>query len=77
MQALTFSRRGRLPLIRQAEAAECGLACMAMVASYYEDRSQHSQAAPPRFLKRCDSPRDRTDREPNALVLPALTVRAC
>lgn len=26
---------GRLPEIRQAAASECGLACLAMVASYY------------------------------------------
>jgi len=25
----------RTPVIRQAEAAECGLACLAMVASYH------------------------------------------
>jgi ATP-binding cassette subfamily B protein RaxB len=30
--------RGRLPVIRQTEAAECGLACLAMVASYYGHR---------------------------------------
>lgn len=29
-----FSRR-RLPVIRQTELAECGLACLAMVANYY------------------------------------------
>jgi len=27
--------RGRLPEVRQAEAAECGLACLAMIGSYY------------------------------------------
>src|SRR5436309_13772460 len=32
---LNFSGRGFLPLIRQTEAAECGLACLAMVASYH------------------------------------------
>ena len=32
---LNFSRRRRLPIIQGAEAAECGLACMAMVASYH------------------------------------------
>lgn len=31
---LNFSGRPRLPLIQSAEGAECGLACMAMVASY-------------------------------------------
>src|ERR1043166_2446441 len=39
MQAqLNFSGRGRLPLIRQTEAAECGLACLAMIASYHGHR---------------------------------------
>jgi ATP-binding cassette subfamily B protein RaxB len=33
--ALNFAGGGRLPLIRQAEAAECGLACLAMVSSYH------------------------------------------
>ena len=32
---LDFRGRSRLPAIRQAEAAECGLACLAMIASYY------------------------------------------
>lgn len=32
---LNFSRRRRLPIIQGAEAAECGLACMAMVARYH------------------------------------------
>ncbi|MFL6796054.1 MAG: peptidase domain-containing ABC transporter [Xanthobacteraceae bacterium] len=35
---LRFSRRGHLPLIHQTEAAECGLACLAMVASYHGNR---------------------------------------
>src|SRR5262245_10270295 len=35
---LNFSGRGRLPLIRQTEAAECGLACLAMIASYHGHR---------------------------------------
>lgn len=30
-----FSRRSRLRLVRQTEIAECGLACLAMVASHY------------------------------------------
>src|SRR5215207_3611983 len=38
MSLLSFATRGRLPVIRQAEAAECGLACLAMVASYYGHR---------------------------------------
>src|SRR5690606_2719105 len=32
---LNISGRRRLPLIRSAEAAECGLACLAMVGSYH------------------------------------------
>lgn len=32
---LNFSGVKRLPVIRQAEAAECGLACVAMIASYF------------------------------------------
>jgi ATP-binding cassette, subfamily B, bacterial CvaB/MchF/RaxB len=40
MQALlNFSGRGFLPLIRQTEASECGLACLAMVASYHGYRT--------------------------------------
>ena len=35
---LNFSGRGRLPMIRQTEAAECGLACLAMIASYHGHR---------------------------------------
>src|SRR2546429_84522 len=35
MTVLNFSFRGRLPVIRQTEAAECGLACLAMVASFH------------------------------------------
>src|SRR3954454_21915976 len=35
---LNFGVRSRLPLVIQAEAAECGLACLAMVASYYGHR---------------------------------------
>lgn len=33
--ALAFTRRGQTPMIHQDEAAECGLACLAMVASRY------------------------------------------
>lgn len=35
MEALNWSGRKRLPVIRQAESAECGLACLAMMASWY------------------------------------------
>src|SRR3977135_2628660 len=36
---LNFSGRRFLPVIRQTEAAECGLACLAMVASYHGYRT--------------------------------------
>lgn len=35
LPTLTFGRRRKLPMIFQSEAAECGLACMAMVAGYH------------------------------------------
>src|SRR3712207_4295715 len=35
---LNFSGRRRLPIILQTEPAECGLACLAMVASYHGHR---------------------------------------
>ena len=35
---LDFSGRGRLPVIQQTEAAECGLACLAMISSYHGHR---------------------------------------
>ena len=35
---LNFSGRRRLPLILQSEACECGLACLAMIASFYGHR---------------------------------------
>ena len=34
-QLLNFSGKRKLPVIRQAEAAECALACIAMIACYY------------------------------------------
>jgi ATP-binding cassette subfamily B protein RaxB len=43
MNLLNFSGRALLPLIRQAEAAECGLACLAMVASYHGHRTTLSR----------------------------------
>ncbi|SCB54806.1 ATP-binding cassette, subfamily B, RaxB [Bradyrhizobium shewense] len=36
---LNFSGRRSLPVIRQTEATECGLACLAMVASYHGHRT--------------------------------------
>src|SRR4051794_654926 len=38
MSFLRFASRGHLPVIRQTEAAECGLACHAMVASSHGHR---------------------------------------
>ena len=41
MQPLTlleFSGRRRVPLIMQTEMAECGLACLAMIASYHGNK---------------------------------------
>src|SRR3954451_9742828 len=38
MSVLSFVTRGYLPILRQAEAAECGLACLAMVAGYHGHR---------------------------------------
>lgn len=35
LSELNFSRRRRLPVIQGAEASECGLACMAMIARYH------------------------------------------
>jgi ATP-binding cassette subfamily B protein RaxB len=35
LAGLRFGGGKRLPVILQTEAAECGLACLAMVASYY------------------------------------------
>jgi ATP-binding cassette, subfamily B, bacterial CvaB/MchF/RaxB len=36
---LNFTGRRRLPVLMQSEAAECGLACLAMVASYHGHRT--------------------------------------
>jgi ATP-binding cassette subfamily B protein RaxB len=35
---LNFGGRGYLPVLRQTEAAECGLACLAMISSYHGRR---------------------------------------
>jgi ATP-binding cassette subfamily B protein RaxB len=35
---LSFTGRRYLPLVRQSEAAECGLACLAMIASFHGHR---------------------------------------
>ena len=39
---LVFSRRRRTPLVLQTEAAECGLACLAMVAAFHGYRTDLS-----------------------------------
>ncbi|MBV8591979.1 MAG: peptidase domain-containing ABC transporter, partial [Acetobacteraceae bacterium] len=36
---LDFSGKPRLPVLVQTEAAECGLACLAMIASYHGHRT--------------------------------------
>src|SRR5437660_3848278 len=38
MSGLNFSIGSRLPVIRQTEAAECGLACLAMISSFHSHR---------------------------------------
>ena len=38
LELLRFSGRRRLPMIQQTEAAECGLACLAMVLSFHGHR---------------------------------------
>jgi ATP-binding cassette subfamily B protein RaxB len=35
---LNFGSRGHLPVMQQTEAAECGLACLAMISSYHGQR---------------------------------------
>lgn len=39
MNLLNFSGKPRLPLVRQSEAAECGLACLAMIAGFHGHRT--------------------------------------
>ncbi len=43
LNLLNFTGRPALPLVRQAEAAECGLACLAMVSGYYGKRTSLSK----------------------------------
>ena len=35
---LNFSGKGHVPVVRQTEAAECGLACLAMISSFHGHR---------------------------------------
>jgi len=39
LDQLAFSNAGKLPALLQTEATECGVACMAMVASYHGYRT--------------------------------------
>ena len=43
LKQLNFSGKRSLTLIRQAEAAECGLACIAMIAGYFGHRTRLSE----------------------------------
>lgn len=43
VENLRFSVRRQLPMILQAEAAECGLACLAMIAGYYKHSTDPSE----------------------------------
>lgn len=43
VENLRFSVRRQLPMVLQAEAAECGLACLAMIAGYYKHSTDPSE----------------------------------
>lgn len=43
LNLLNFTGRAILPLVRQSEAAECGLACLAMIAGYHGQRTSLSK----------------------------------
>ena len=43
---LGWRRRGRVPVILQTEAAECGLACLAMVARMHAVNARHTHTTP-------------------------------
>lgn len=43
LNLLNFTGRSVLPLVRQSEAAECGLACLAMIAGYHGQRASLSR----------------------------------
>ena len=47
VEGLQFGWGRRLPVMLQSEAAECGLACLAMIASYHGQHSDPCDAAPP------------------------------
>lgn len=68
--------RGRLPLIHQAEAAECGLACLVMIANYYGHnldlnavRQSHSVSLKGATLESVMAVSERFDLSPRALRL--------
>ena len=58
LEGLNLGWRTRLPMMQQAEAAECGLACVAMVGRFYgyqaeltDLRRRFGPTCPPRQAK--------------------------
>ena len=74
---LNFSGRGHLPVIRQTEAAECGLACLAMISSYHGHRIDLNTlpASPSGIAARRHTPRPDSGGEPDAARLPTAALR--
>ncbi len=56
VEGLRFGWGRRLPVTLQSEAAECGLACLAMIASY------HGQNSDPSMLRRRHGSRSKARR---------------
>ncbi|PZP20741.1 peptidase domain-containing ABC transporter [Pseudomonas kuykendallii] len=50
MQILNFKFGSKLPLIRQSEVSECGLACLAMIAGFYNYRTDLTNLRSKNFL---------------------------
>ena len=75
---LNFRGRARLPVILQTEAAECGLACLGMIASYFGHRIDIDtlRRRHPVSLKGRDAPLADRDRAPPEARLPAAAHRA-
>ena len=47
LENLNLGWGGALPMVLQTEAAECGLACLCMIAQYYRLRRRASRTAAP------------------------------